>query len=158
MWVGYDNADGKRRTLGSGQTGSRVAIPIFQPILEATWQSYAPRTALKGPSPEAQRQLADLPINLSSGERVSDKNSNAFLEHFRTDGSGKVIESQNLLVARNSVEDDDSLFDGRAAYAQAPVSPFGFFEQIFRPRISQPREEMFQQRSRRVDPDYFGFR
>ena len=29
VWVGYDNADGKRRTLGRGQTGSRVALPIF---------------------------------------------------------------------------------------------------------------------------------
>src|SRR5207249_10001148 len=28
VWVGYDNAGKTRRTLGSGQTGSRVARPI----------------------------------------------------------------------------------------------------------------------------------
>src|SRR5262249_18048147 len=31
VWVGYDNADGKRRTLGNSQTGASVAVPIFQP-------------------------------------------------------------------------------------------------------------------------------
>jgi len=30
VWVGYDNADSKRRTLGGGQTGASVAIPIFR--------------------------------------------------------------------------------------------------------------------------------
>ena len=158
VWVGYDNADGKRRTLGSGQTGSRVAIPIFQPILEATWESYAPKTALNGPSPEAQRQLVALPINLASGERVSDKNSNAFIEQFRTDASGKVAETQNRLVARGNADDDDNLFGGRSAYAQAPSNPFGFFERIFRPQTSQPREDRDNARPRRVDPDFFGFR
>jgi len=29
VWVGYDNADGKRRTLGPGETGAKVALPIF---------------------------------------------------------------------------------------------------------------------------------
>ena len=28
VWVGYDNADGKRRTLGGGSTGGAVAVPI----------------------------------------------------------------------------------------------------------------------------------
>lgn len=158
VWVGYDNADGKRRTLGSGQTGSRVAIPIFRPILEATWEHYEPRTALNGPSPEAQSQLAALPINVASGERISEKNSNAFIEYFRLDGSGKVAETQNRLVARGNVEDDENLFGGRSAYAQAPFNPFGFFDQIFRPRVAQPYEDRYPPRARRIDPDYFGYR
>src|SRR5438128_4497099 len=54
VWVGYDNADGKRRTLGSGQTGASVAIPIFEPIIQATWTYHSPRTALSPPSPEAK--------------------------------------------------------------------------------------------------------
>ena len=36
VWVGYDNAKGKR-TLGHGQAGSRVALPIFEPIIQAVW-------------------------------------------------------------------------------------------------------------------------
>jgi len=28
-------ADAKRRTLGSGQTGASIAIPIFEPIIQA---------------------------------------------------------------------------------------------------------------------------
>ena len=57
VWVGYDNADGKRHTLGGGQTGASVAIPIFEPIIQAAWAYHSPRTALAPPSPEAKRDL-----------------------------------------------------------------------------------------------------
>src|SRR5215470_12752776 len=57
VWVGYDNADGRRRTLGSGQTGASVALPIFEPIMQAVWSYYAPRALLDPPSPEARRLL-----------------------------------------------------------------------------------------------------
>ena len=36
VWVGYDNASGKH-TLGHGQTGGQVAVPIVEPIIQATW-------------------------------------------------------------------------------------------------------------------------
>src|SRR5262249_54770794 len=29
VWVGYDNGNGKRRSLGTTVTGARVALPIF---------------------------------------------------------------------------------------------------------------------------------
>ncbi len=74
VWVGYDNADGKRRTLGRGQTGAKVALPIFEPIMQAAWTFHAPKTALAPPSPEAQRQLVALPIDLASGERLRRRN------------------------------------------------------------------------------------
>ena len=45
VWVGYDNAEGKRRTLGDGQTGGRVAVPIFEPIVEATLRQLRPQDA-----------------------------------------------------------------------------------------------------------------
>ena len=34
VWVGYDNSNGKRVSLGSNETGARVALPIFKPIIE----------------------------------------------------------------------------------------------------------------------------
>src|SRR5262249_47574667 len=68
IWMGYDNADGKRRTLGGGATGGHVAVPIFEPVIQAVWANIAPRTALAGPSPEARRQLACKSIDLESGE------------------------------------------------------------------------------------------
>src|SRR6185436_17965344 len=68
VWVGYDNAKGKR-TLGSGQAGSKVAIPIFEPIMKAVWASYAPQTPLPRPTPEAASHLIALPIDLHSGQR-----------------------------------------------------------------------------------------
>src|ERR1700749_5063588 len=51
VWVGYDNGDGKRRSLGSSATGARVALPIFQPIIESIWANHiAPKAPLSGPS------------------------------------------------------------------------------------------------------------
>ncbi len=78
VWVGYDNADGKRRTLGGGMTGAKVAIPIFEPIMQAVWANYAPRTALSGPSLVAGRQMAAVPINLHSGDPVDGRRRRRF--------------------------------------------------------------------------------
>ena len=65
VWVGYDNAGGKRRTLGSGGTGSGTAIPIFEPIIKASWEHVAPQAALAPPTPETKRLL----IATSGGRR-----------------------------------------------------------------------------------------
>jgi penicillin-binding protein 1A len=61
VWVGYDNANG-RRTLGPGMTGGKVALPIFEPIIEAVWRDYAPKTPLARPSHVAGRQMAAVPV------------------------------------------------------------------------------------------------
>ena len=50
VWVGYDNADGKRRTLGAGATGGTVAVPIFKPIIQAVWTDVVRKTELAPPS------------------------------------------------------------------------------------------------------------
>ena len=68
VWVGYDNADGKRRTLGGGATGGHVAVPIFELVIQAVWANVAPKTALAPPSPEAKRQLACKSVNPESDE------------------------------------------------------------------------------------------
>jgi penicillin-binding protein 1A len=99
VWVGYDNADGQRRTLGSGQTGAKVALPIFQEIVQAAWDKYAPRTPLSPPSEEARRQLVDIPIDLSSGDRLS-RSRKGFVEHFRRRSDGDLADTQHQLVSR----------------------------------------------------------
>ena len=58
VWVGYDNADGKRRTLGGGATGGNVAVPIFEPIMEAVWAHHAPRTRCAARRPRRARSGA----------------------------------------------------------------------------------------------------
>jgi membrane carboxypeptidase/penicillin-binding protein len=59
VWVGYDNADGERRSLGDA-TGNRVAAPIFGAIMQGVWDDYAPRTVLAPPSKQMKIQLAAL--------------------------------------------------------------------------------------------------
>ena len=100
VWVGYDNGDGKRRSLGTSATGARVALPIFEPILETVWaEGIAPKAPLNGPSPEAKQHLVDLPIDYQSGRRIKG-GGQAFLEHFRVEADGKVKETQNQLASR----------------------------------------------------------
>ena len=103
VWVGYDNGDGKRRSLGASETGARVALPIFQPIIEAVWaDQVAPKTALSGPSREAQRQLVDLPIDYMTGDRVS--GGRGFVEHFRRGPDGRLADTQYQLVSREEAD------------------------------------------------------
>jgi penicillin-binding protein 1A len=100
IWVGYDNADGQRRTLGDSQTGGQVAVPIFEPVIEATWANYARKTPLKPPSAAAAKELAPLPIDLNSGNRLAQRQPQAFTEYFRLK-NGQFADTQYLLVSAN---------------------------------------------------------
>ena len=100
VWVGYDNADGSRRTLGRGQTGGHVSVPIASAILQAAWANGIAKTPLRGPSSEARPFIADLPIEPRSGVRVA---GGGFLEHFRTSGEGRMADTQYRLVPRETL-------------------------------------------------------
>jgi len=133
VWVGYDNSGRTRRTLGHGATGSRVAIPIFEPVMQAVWQHHAPKTALRGPSPEASRQLIALPIDLNSGTRLHDRSyqtntyannvysnspnttTTAFREYFRLDPNGRLADTHHRLASRydyDNIPDPPGLLSG----------------------------------------------
>jgi membrane peptidoglycan carboxypeptidase len=100
VWVGYDNGNGKRRSLGGSATGAGVALPIFEPIMEAVWAEHvAPKTPLSGPSREAQRHLVDLPIDFLSGDRVTA--GGGFIEHFRLGADGRFNETQYQLISHD---------------------------------------------------------
>jgi penicillin-binding protein 1A len=101
VWIGYDNADGKRRTLGGGSTGGHVAVPIFEPVIQAVWAHAASKVALAPPSPEAKSQLACKSIDLESGEAQSGRGK-AFSECFRVDRKGKVIDTEYRLMSQEA--------------------------------------------------------
>ena len=61
----------------------------------------APKTALAPPSPEAKRQLSCKSIDLESDE-MQGSGGRAFSECFRIDRSGKVADTQNRLISRES--------------------------------------------------------
>ena len=119
VWVGYDNADGKRRTLGGGATGGGVAVPIFEPIIQAVWANVAPKTALAPPSPEAKRQLACKSIDLESGD-IRTGRGRGFSECFRVNAKGKVVDTQYLLLSGKSAraEQDGEGRSGKRARAK----------------------------------------
>ena len=99
VWLGYDNATGKRRTLGGGATGGGVAVPIFEPIIQAVWTKVASKTALAPPSPEARRQLTCKSVDLESGE-IQKGEGKATSECLRVDPKGRVLDTRYRLVSR----------------------------------------------------------
>ena len=119
VWVGYDNSRGKQ-TLGAGQTGSRVAIPIAEPIIEASWQFVAPKTPLPPPSAEAARHLKALPIDYASGQRLA-ASHNAFTEYFKLDANKRLRDTQFALAGRQSLARGALRPPRRTAPASAPA-------------------------------------
>jgi len=117
VWLGYDNADGKRRTLGGGATGGHVAVPIFEPVIQAVWSNVAPKAALAPPSPEAKRHLACKSIDHESGE-MQVSGGRAITECFRIDRNGQILDTQYQLVARGDAYSHGS-------YSVAP-NPYGY--------------------------------
>jgi penicillin-binding protein 1A len=175
VWVGYDNGDGKRRSLGTNATGARVALPIFEPIMKALWdKAIAAKAPLSGPSREAQQRLIDLPIDYMTGNRVT--SGGGFMEHFRLEADGRFDETQYQLVPRDDAYashggwgEEEGFFgggqsnDGRFATGRnyypapgwqpppqpAPQPPArGLFGRLF----GEPDEP---QNGIRRDPDYF---
>jgi len=169
VWVGYDNADGRRRTLGAGQTGASVAIPIFEPIIQAVWASFAPKTALAPPSPEARRLLVARTIDLNSGDTVG-PGGRGFVEYFRRERDGEAADTQYRLVSRGEAgmreeeydrrgprfDEDQRLFPGgrqpviRDPWRQGPFG--GLFQQPYQQQPQQPqpyRQQPYQQPQQR---------
>lgn len=156
VWVGYDNADGKRRTLGRGQTGGKVALPIFTSIMEAAWANYAKKAPLAGPSPEAQRRLVALTIDLRSGNRAYDRSPGAITEYFRLDETGRFAETQHQFVSEGEVasyayndpgDGESYVYPGGSMYD--PGYPQGRYY-YGQPQYQQPYA--YGQGWRRVDP------
>jgi membrane carboxypeptidase/penicillin-binding protein len=127
VWVGYDNADGRRRTLGGGQTGASVAVPIFEPIVQAVWASFAPKTALSPPSAETRRLLVARPIDLNSGDAVA-SGGRGFVEYFRRERGGEAADTQFRLVSRAEAYSGSML---REEDYEPPVARFDDNRRLF---------------------------
>ena len=126
VWVGYDNSDGKRRSLGTKASGAGVALPIFEPILQAIWAlEITPKAPLNGPSPGAKRYLVDLPIDYMDGSRRSRGSRDGFVEHFRIGADGKIKETQYQLASREAPSRPRKAGSGQDQLAsrEAPSKP-----------------------------------
>ena len=104
VWVGYDNAGASARSA-SGQAGGKVAVPIFERIMQAVWTHYAPRTPLSGRRAKRPRHLVAMPIDGQSGERVDSRGNGAFMEYFRLGPDGRYTETVYQLTSRGSEYD-----------------------------------------------------
>ncbi len=165
VWVGYDSRR-IRRGLGHRFTGGRVALPIAQKILEASFEVYKPAEPLPPPPSEIVSLIAEAPVNLLTGQ----VGAGQFREVFRRDPSGRyVINSRTRLLRGHEValgyrqgpsEEDnpfgapswDPRFGGWPPYApRMPGPPPGYYN----PGAENPYE-MGRRRRRQVDP-FFGY-
>lgn len=172
IWVGYDNGDGERRTLGRGQTGGKVALPMFEPIIQAAWEVQAPKTALRGPSRDAMRQLASSSIDPDTGDPAPAGSRHAVTEYLRRDASGRIGDTRFLIVSRadpyarhrgGDGEDPEPFqqwsHDNRLHGDNRSASPFAQWRLV--PREPPPwsgypdDDDRLPRPPRRVDPDYF---
>jgi penicillin-binding protein 1A len=110
VWLGYDNSDGKRHTLGGGVTGGGVAVPIFEPVVQAVWAHVAPKAALAPPSPEARRQLS-----CKSIDRDPDEVQRSGTECLRINDKGKIVDTKYRLISRAYAKTDRGDREERAS-------------------------------------------
>ncbi len=97
VWVGYDNADGTRRTLGrANRRPPRGADRRDHP--PAAWANGVPRTPLAPPSPRRASTLADASIDPRSQRRVEVA---AFASIFRIK-DGRMADTQYRLLPRET--------------------------------------------------------
>jgi penicillin-binding protein 1A len=105
VWLGYDNADGQHRTLGTGSTGGAVAVPVFESIIRAAWAYVAPKQALAPPSPEAQPHLSCKSTDVESDGRRR-RGGQTISDCFRLDERGRVLDTRYRLVSRERNGED----------------------------------------------------
>src|SRR5262249_15651175 len=84
-------------------TGASVAVPIFQTIIRAAWASGVPKASLAPPSREARAFISDVPIDLGSGTRLPGGGNRAFIEHFRLDAKGQLVERKTRFVDADQI-------------------------------------------------------
>ena len=168
VWVGYDNADGKRQTLGNSQTGAKAALPIFTAVMNDVWANYAKKTPLSPPSPAAQRQLIALPIDLRSGNRVAAQTPGAFTEYFRLDRTGGLTETQHNLVSEAEVATyiyrepgDGEAYYGYDGYGRSNSygygygnGGYGYERRYYQPQYQYqyPGQQQYRQYYRQANP------
>jgi penicillin-binding protein 1A len=116
VWLGYDNAGGRRRTLGSGSTGGGVAVPIFDPIIQAVWAHVGRKQVLAPPSSEASQRLS---CNSSGFEPKESRRrpGTAVTECFRLDKKGRIIDTRYRLVSPESDRQDRDEMPNHGRYA-----------------------------------------
>ena len=100
VWVGYDNAKGKR-TLGAGQAGRKVAMPIFEPIMQAAWaQIRAADPAARAVAARRRAIWSRCRSTCIPGERLDGRSSARLHRVFPASADGRVTETADRLVSR----------------------------------------------------------
>jgi penicillin-binding protein 1A len=137
---------------------------MFEPIIEAAWKVHAPKTALRGPSPEAMRQLFTLSIDPYTGDPAPAGSGYAFTEYLKRDASGRATVSRAEIYGRHGGGYDGGAFqqwsyDSHLYDDNRSLSPFRPWRPVPREYPSWNRypddEDRLPRPPRRVDPDYF---
>jgi 1A family penicillin-binding protein len=108
-WVGYDSTK-IRPSLGSSFTGARVALPIAETVLRASFDIYKPKEPLQGPPPEIASQIVEQPIDVTSG-RIG---AGEYPEAFRADNPNYGADGRERILGPTALNyglSDDAALD-----------------------------------------------
>jgi penicillin-binding protein 1A len=119
IWIGYDNASGKRQTLGAGSTGGTVAVPFFPPVIASIWANVAPRAALAPPSTAAKQYLSCGSNDFERDGRA-ERASKELAECLRINRDGRVIDTRYDLISRDDVDIEQERVRERVARPYPP--------------------------------------
>ena len=101
VWIGYDNADGRRRTLGGGcDRRRRGGADLRAGDPGGMGRCRAPDRARAAVARRPSVQLSCKSIDLEFGE-ARGAGREVITECFRVDGKGRIIDTQTRLVSRD---------------------------------------------------------
>lgn len=161
VWIGYDSRRIKA-SLGDRFTGGRLALPIAEKVLRASFELYRKPEPLEGPPSDIRSLMAEYPVDLVSGEFGQGN----FREVFRRAPGGKTVLNTQRKILRNGEtmmgfsqqagEEDDyrsapGWFPGEDRFSGYPMEREP--RDYYRPGVQDPAE-LYRRRQRQIDP-YF---
>ena len=103
-----------------------VAIPIFEPIMQAVWSYHAPRAQLNPPWSDARRLLVATTTERGSRE---DSKRGALADYLRCDAKGRPVDARYALISHSESDTAVPAVRSRREYRQAPGEPIAPPEQ-----------------------------
>lgn len=155
VWVGYDSRN-VRSSLGPKFTGAKVALPIAEKVIRASFSLYKDKEPLQGPPDDIKGKIVDYPIDHDTGEF----NAGNFIETFRVADQAGVPRNtirailkpgEEYMTATRVPEGDESQPDYGGYAPQYPPNPYYQPRNSYRPGAEDPYE-MWRRQQRRVDP------
>jgi len=154
VWVGYDSRR-IRSSLGGRFTGGRVALPIAEDVIEASFKVLGDKQPLPGPPAEIRDEVFELPVSGYSAVGGLDvfrlEKATRRLRHTRTDLLSPQEMAMLPLMEDEEENPDDQLPDLAESEYRHPEAEQTAAADRYIPGAEEPHD-LWRQRNRKVEP------